>query len=145
MATEAVRGIFYTVPDQVPVKCIFIGFNTLQAMTRHFMGIFMAAGAQFYNFGLGSVAPHAMGKMGVKIFGPVFFRVAADTTCQGFIRQGGAVAPHPLQRTVHAVGVAVFAGRQILWKRFGIFGRAGAMDAGIEFLDHVAVGKFLIG
>ena len=51
----------------------------------------------------------------------------------------------PVQLVVHAIFVAVFAGGQIFGKKFGIFGRSGAMDAGIEFLNHVAVGEFLIG
>jgi len=109
------------------------------------MGIFVAAGAQFYDFGLGPAAPHAMGKMGVKIFGPAFLRVAADTARQGFICQGGTVAPHPFQRAVHAIGVAIFAGGQILGKRFGLFSGSGSMHTGLEFLNHVDVGKFLIG
>ena len=105
----------------------------------------MAAGAQFDDFGLGSAAAHTMGKMGIKIFGPAFLRMAADAARQGFIGQGRAVAPHPLQGTVQAIGVAIFAGGQILGERFGILGCSGTMDAGLEFLNHVDVGKFLIG
>jgi hypothetical protein len=86
-----------------------------------------------------------MGKMGVKIFGPAFLRVTADTARQGFIGQGRAVAPHPFQRAVHAIGVAIFAGGQILGKRFGLLRRSASMDTGLEFLNHVDVGKFLIG
>ena len=110
MAADAVGGIFDAIPDQVPVKCIFISFNTLHTMTRHLMSIFMAAGAQFYDFGLGSGAPHTMGKMGVKILGPTFFGVTADTTGQGFMGQGLAFAPHPVQRDIHAICVTIFAG-----------------------------------
>jgi hypothetical protein len=114
-------------------------------MTRHFVGIFMAAGAQFDDFGLGSAAPHTMGKMGVKILGPAFLRMAADAACQGFIGQSRTVAPHSLQRHVQAIAVAVFAGWQILGKRFGLIDRSGPMDTGLKFLNHVDMRKFLIG
>lgn len=145
VAADAIRGIFDAVPDQVPMKCIFEGLDTLQTMTRHFMGIFMAAGAQPDNFSMGPAPAHAVRKMGVKILGPFLLGVTADAAGQGFIGQSRAVAPHPVQRDVHAIAVAVFAGGQILGKRFGIVGRSGPMDAIIKFLDHVDMRKFLIG
>ena len=55
------------------------------------------------------------------------------------------LAPRPIQLVVHAVGVAVFAGRQILGERLGVLFRPGAMNTGIEFLDHVGMGEFLVG
>ena len=145
MAADAIRGIPNAIADQVPMKCIFVGFNTLQTMARHFMVIFMAAGTQFYNFCMGPVPAHAVRKMGVKILGPIFLRVTADTAGQGFIGQGCAVAPHPVQQGVHAVAVTVFAGGQILGKRFGVCGRSGSMDTGLKFIDHVDMGKLLVG
>jgi hypothetical protein len=114
-------------------------------VARHFLSIFMAAGAQLYDFGLGAAPPHAMSKMSVKIFGPVLLGVAADTPGQGFPGQGFASAPHAFRGGVHAIRVTVFAGGQILGIRFGIFGRPGPMDAGLKFFDHVDVGKLLIG
>ena len=145
MAADTIRCIFDAVSDQVPMKCIFIGFNTLQAMTGHFMGIFMAAGAQFYNFCMGSAPPHAMGKVGVKILGPIFLRVTADTAGQGFIGQRIAFAPYTVQRIVHAIVMTVLAGWQIIRKRFRIFGLSIAMYAGFVLFDHVCMRKFLKG
>lgn len=145
VAADAIRSILDAIADQVPVKCIFISFNALQTVTRHFMAIFMAAGAQFYDFYLGPMSAHTMSKMGVKILGPAFLRVTADAAGQGFIGQGLALAPHPFQRGVRVIRVTIFAGGQILGKRFGIIGRSGSMDTGLKFLNHVDMRKFLIG
>ncbi len=127
------------------MKCIFVGFDTLQTMTRHFMAIFMTAGAQHYDFRLGPAAAHAVSKMGVKILSPLFLGVTADTAGQGFIGQGLAFTPHPVQQGVHAIRVTIFAGWQVLGKGFGFCGRSGSMDAGLKFINHVDVGKILIG
>ena len=127
------------------MKCIFVGFNTLQTMARHFMVIFMAAGTQFYNFCMGPVPAHAVRKMGVKFLGPLLLCVTADTAGQGFIGQGLTLAPNPVQRGVRVIRVAIFAGGQVLGKRFGICDRSGSMDTGLKFFNHVDVGKFLVG
>ena len=144
MAADAIRGIFDAVADQVPVKCILESFDALQAVTRHFMGIFMAAGAQSDDFRMGSVPAHAVRKMGIEILGPFLLGVTADAARQGFIRQGRAVAPHPVQLDIRVIAVAVFAGGQILGKRFGRFDGSGPMHAGLKFFDHVDMGEFLI-
>ena len=145
VAADAIRGIFNAIADQVPMECIFVGFDALQTMTRHFMAVFMTAGAQLYDFRLGPGPAHAVCKMGVKILGPFLRGVTADTAGQGLIGQGLAFARHALQRDIHAIRVTIFAGGQVLGKGFGFCGRSGSMDTGLKFFNHVDVGKFLIG
>ena len=85
VAADTVGGILDAVSYQVPVKRVFVGIDAFHAMAGHFFPVFMTAGAQFYDFGLGSAPSHAVSKMGVEILGPIFLGVTADTSGQGFV------------------------------------------------------------
>ena len=67
VAADTIGGIFDPIPHQIPVKCVLEGIDAFHTMAGHFFPVFMTAGAQFYNFGMGAAPSHAVGKMGVKI------------------------------------------------------------------------------